>query len=171
MSIDTSLQLLQRLALPRVGGSGFTGVAPDPAGQGSFSGDFASLLKSAQDGTLRSSLPVTIAFDAGVSLSDDQLARISLATDKAEAAGVKNALVVVGGQQLTLDVPSRTITGKALATDGVLPNVDGVINLDALAQEASASVALGVPSGFALNPSLQNLLARSAEKTPLQRSA
>ncbi len=171
MSIDPSSQLLQRLAHPRVGVSGSTGVAPNRAGETSSWNDFASLLKSAQDGTLRSSLPVTIASDAGVSLSDEQLARLSLATDKAEAAGVKKALVVVGGQQLTLDVQTRTITGHAHATDGVLPGVDGVIDLDAVAQQASAAVALGVPSGFASNSSLQTLLARSADKTPLQRSA
>lgn len=90
---------------------------------------FADLLKQAREGGIAPKLPVTIDPDSGASLSEQQLADLALAADKAEAAGIRTALVTVGSQRLILDVPSRTITGAAGAASGVLSGIDGLIDL------------------------------------------
>lgn len=175
MTIDPSSQLLARLAFGRAGA-----VAPlagpqaspqaSPQGTGSVApGDFASLLAQAQSGTLRSGAPVTVAPDANLTLSDDQLAKLSIAADKAEAAGVRTALVLMGDQQFVLDVAAREIVGLADASAGVVPNVDGVINLNAQPAGAQAP-ALPLPGALPANPSLLEALARR-ESAAERRSA
>jgi hypothetical protein len=127
------------------------------------SGQFADLLRRAQSGELTSSRPVSIGRDAKVNLSADQLAKISLAADKAEVAGVRSALVLIDGQAVTLDVGSRTVTGKADLGSGVMAGIDGFINLSPSAVSAgSEPAALGLPSlasGRGLGASLAKLLA------------
>ncbi|MBY0262139.1 MAG: hypothetical protein K2Q20_07325, partial [Phycisphaerales bacterium] len=78
-----------------------------PSGQAIESTGFAELLAQALSGELGSSTPVTISPDAKVSLTPDELARISLGADRAEAAGIRTALVMVGDQKLVLDVHTR----------------------------------------------------------------
>jgi hypothetical protein len=155
---------------------GATGSASSPAGM------FADLLKQAQEGTLTTKLPVTIAPDCGVTLSDDELARLSFAADKLEASGVKTALVTIDGQRLLLDVHSRKITGRADGHDGIVAGIDGTLDLgdartDAGAPDSGAGAqtvlggaqqlpggatrALKIPAGGGLvgNPSVAKLLA------------
>lgn len=126
---STSLQLLKMLGsgvrpteLP-----GLSGKASGASAPGGVS--FADLLKQAQDGTLVSKLPVTISSDEAIALSDEQLARVSVAADKAEAAGIKTALLKIDGQSLVLDVHSRQITGTADGCSGIVSGVDGVMDL------------------------------------------
>jgi hypothetical protein len=146
------------------------GAVGAPAGveQGSTleAGQFAQLLEKARGGELGSNRPVTIAPEAAgkVKLSDDQLAKIALAADKAEAEGVRKALVVLDGQQVVLDVAHRTITGEAGLKDGaVLAGVDGVINLSKVFVPGVQKVpALRPPSGAVSSTSLAELLAGSA---------
>ncbi len=151
-----------------------SGVRPDsmrattapPAGPGQAA--FADLLRQARDGTLASTAPVTIAGDAEVSCSDEQLARLSLGADKLEAAGVRTAMVSIDGQQLILDVHARSIVGAASAENGVVSGIDGVLDLgdfrtgdqaaSATASGASATTARP-PSSLAQNQSLMRLLA------------
>jgi hypothetical protein len=130
----SSLQLLKLLGSGVRPGS-LPAAAPNAAGQTAF----ADLLSRAKDGSLASAAPVTIAGDAGVSCSDDQLARLSLGADRLEAAGVRTALVNIDGQKLILDVHARSITGRASGADGIVSGVDGVIDLgDARSAVASA---------------------------------
>lgn len=97
---------------------------------GSASEAFADLLKKAQDGGLASELPVTLGSDAeGVSLDDGQLARLSIAADQLEAAGVRTALVKIDGKQLLLDVHAREVIGPATATNGITGGIDGLLDL------------------------------------------
>lgn len=118
-----------------------------PSGQAIESTGFAELLAQARSGELGSSAPVTISPDAKISLTPDELARISLGADRAEAAGIRTALVMVGDQKLVLDVHTRQITGRAQAAPaqagvgGVYPGVDGVIDL--LAPSGAAVSSLG----------------------------
>lgn len=131
-------------------------------------GDFSSLLRQAQSGELVSHAPVTLAKDSGVTISDDQLAQLSLAADKAEAAGVRTALVLLDNQAVTLDVSNRIVTGAAVFGDGgVLGGVDGVINLARpTGSQATSAQVLPVPAGSLLgNPSLLELFARQQEAT------
>jgi len=161
----TSLDLLRLLGsgIQPLGAPGQASSAP-AVGPGSF----ADLLKQAQDGSLVSKLPVTIGPDAGVKLDDNQLARVSLAADKLEAAGVKTALVNIDGQKLILDVHSRQITGAAGDASGIVAGVDGAVDLGDQ-RAAGAAGTTGLPSitppgGLASNQSLMNLLAELAKK-------
>lgn len=162
---NQAVQMLRQLA----SGVRPVGAAATTAAGAVQPGDFSALLKQAQAGELTSSTPVTVAPDAGVKLSEDQLAQVSLAADKAEAAGIRTAVVLLEGQAVMLDVGDRTITGPAQFGDGrVLTGVDGVINLapGSAAGAGSASI-LPLPAGSALqNPSLLDALAgaeRSSE--------
>jgi hypothetical protein len=127
------------------------------------SGQFADLLRRAQAGELNSSRPVTVANDAGVKLSDDQLARISLAADRAEVAGVRTALVLIDSQAFRLDVANRTILGKADLSSGVLGGIDGFIDLSPgainSADEAATVTVANLARGGLPGPSLAALLA------------
>jgi hypothetical protein len=128
--------------------------------------EFAELLSRAQSGELRSGVPVTVDSDAGVSLSETDLAMLTLAADKAEAAGIRRAVVLTGDKALILDVQSRSVVGKADMKDGVLSGIDGVIRIGADGAAEEVSGTLPVPSGFVgANPSLASLLdARKSAK-------
>ena len=108
-------------------------------------GAFADLLKQAREGGLASELPVTIGSDAasaGVRLDDEQLARLAIAADKLETAGVRHALVTIDGQKLLLDVHSREVTGQPDGEHGLVGGIDGVMDLgDARASTRGAGVA------------------------------
>lgn len=99
--------------------------------------NFAELLRQAQDGEISSKLPVTIDPDVEAGLSDEQLVKLSQAADRAEAAGVRTALVLVDGKRLVLDVHQRRVTGFAddSAGAGIVGGVDGVIDLSTQASE------------------------------------
>lgn len=106
---------------------------------------FSDLLKQAASGELSSALPVSIAPDANIQLDDAQLARLSLAADKLEAAGIRTALITIDGRRLLLDVPARQITSPAAKEDsGIIANIDGVMDCgDTRSTESGAASALG----------------------------
>lgn len=112
---------------------------------------FSDLLKQARDGGLTTKLPVTVDPDSGIALTDEQLASLSIAADKAEASGIRTALVMVGDQRVILDVARRTVVGAASAEAGVLAGVDGVIDMGSGAVTKSASGGL-----TPLNTSIQS---------------
>jgi hypothetical protein len=135
-----------------------------PRAAGIESGQFAELLSKARAGELGSNRPVTIDSDAAGSmkLTDDQLAKIALAADKAEAEGVRTALVVLDDQQVLLDVSSRTVTSAArLGNGAVLGGVDGVINLSkGLGATEAAPPPIAPPSATVSNHTLAELLSK-----------
>lgn len=159
----SAIQLLRQLS----SGVRPPGVSATPK-TGIEQTSFTDLLKKAQSGELVSKTPVTIASDAEIALSDDQLARLSFAADKLEAAGVRTALVSIDGQKLLLDISSRQVLGAATSAEGVYSGIDGVLDLGdarsdaqgantaALAQTTvtGAAPTSGVPS----NPTLLKLL-------------
>jgi len=104
--------------------------------------DFARLLSQAQAGEVASMSPVSIERGAGVSLSDDQLRRLSIAADRAEASGVSRALVLIDGMALRLDVGARSVVGKVeLSAGAALSGIDGVVRAPETAgMDAGASV-------------------------------
>lgn len=134
-------------------------------GSGSFSQLFNSISKSG------SGLPVSVASGAGLELSAEQLSRIALAADKAQAQGANRALVMIDGQALQLDVGVRQITGKVdLNSTDVLSGVDTVVWAGGSTDAAKSGGAAGNdPSNLRLkelngwNPSLLRVLSeRSA---------
>lgn len=137
--------------LLRMLGSGvrpMSGPADGGAGGAAAPVSFANLLQQAREGSLTSAAPVSIAHDAGVECSEDQLARLSLAADKLEAAGVRSALINIDGQQLVLDVHLRQVIGPAKANNGLIAGIDGVMDLGD-ARSASQTGAGTAPAGTA----------------------
>ena len=159
---NASINLLRQLASGiRPAALGENGGTPAGGAAANIeAGQFAELLKQAQSGELASSRPVTIENDCGVKLSDDQLAKVSLAADKAEVAGIRSAVVFIDGQALKLDVANRTVTGPADLSSGVLSGIDGVINLSpALFAKSNAATIVPLPSQTTPGLSLASLLA------------
>jgi hypothetical protein len=92
--------------------------------------DFGTLLEQARAGSLSSGRTVTIGRGAGVSLSDEQIARVSAAADRAESQGATSALVMIDGMALKLDLTMREVTGKVnMEGGGVLTGVDAVVSV------------------------------------------
>ena len=132
----SSVDLLRRL-----GRGSALGASP---ASGSCSGrpdgvDFAALLEQARSGLTESAIPVTVDGQAKVELSDEQLARVGQAADRAQAEGLTTALVLIDGQALTLDVGARRITGKVdPARAGALARIDGVVTAPGTGEAGAA---------------------------------
>ena len=120
------IDLLRRLA------SGLNPAGAEKPAKGLGGADpaalsFAEMLAKADKGEIASGLPVTIAKDAGVELTDDQLARVAIAADRAQAAGADRAVVIIDNLAVKLDVATRTISGKAdLAPGSTLADIHAV---------------------------------------------
>jgi len=141
---------------------------------------FAELLANVKKGEVASNQPLNLKPGLEASLSDAQLARLSTATDAAEASGVSRLLAVIDNQAVTIDVASRTIESVAPWTPGsMLTDVDAVATipdegapLDSLfsgigaAAQATGDVFAGLARSSSL--SLNNLL---ASLTPGNQSA
>jgi hypothetical protein len=168
MNLDAS-QLLRLL------GSGVRPVdtgAPQTQGASTSGLDFAELLGKARSGELSSHKMVEVDEHAGVSLSDEELTKLTLAADKAEAAGLRTALVVFDDQQVVLDIPTRTVTGPAgldgaagrgapgvsVGAPGILSGIDGVINLSTKFAPAERASTLGTPTTLGIGGTLATLL-------------
>ena len=134
-------------AVPTAGAS--SPIGPD--------GDFANALARAESGDLTSNAPIKIAKGLDLKLSEGQLARLSGVADRAEAQGAGRAIVLIDGQALTLDVASRTITGRAdINSTQIHAGTDAVITVAPENSQPSAAL-LGPPSAGAAtlaNPSL-----------------
>lgn len=183
MSTDPSqlLQLLGSGIRPGALVDGAAGAARQVLGAGEAA--FSQLLAQAQSGELSSHKLVSVDPDAGVQLTDEQIARLSVAADQAEAQGLRTALVVFDDKQVVLDVGARTVTSVAdlaprasnPAVGGLLSGVDGVINLSGKFAPPERASIIGVPGAAqGLSPSLAQLLekldaartGRAASTTP-----
>ncbi len=124
---DREPSLLSRLA---------SGVLPpgiERAGGITDSGatSFASLLARAREGGISSGRTVTIGSGVNVALSEVDAARVSAAADVLEASGATQALVVLNGQALKLDVSGRMVTEVIPTSDAnVVTGIDAFIDLD-----------------------------------------
>lgn len=166
---------LLKLLLPGIGGAS-TG-APSSRATTASGPDFAALLSRAQQGEVSTGLPVRVGRGCGVTLTDDQLSRLAIAADKAEAQGATRAIVLIDGQALRMDVGVREVTGRAdLFGGAVLTGIDAIVSVPpatpgepatgapatgAVASDPAPSV-LPLPRAVAgsLNPSILELLAR-----------
>ncbi len=136
--ISESSQLLKMLGagVRRTGGA--EELAPR-AGQGTIEGAaFTELLKQAENGDLSSHRRVSVENGAGVVLNEAQALAVSAAADRAEAAGVRRALVMLDDQALVLDVTTRSIVGKAEFSRGVMNGIDGVVKISSRTSEGGA---------------------------------
>ena len=154
----SSVDLLRKLG---------SGVRPDsgpgPAGASSAGGiDFNALLQKVRSGEVSSGRPVTVASGAGVELSQEQLSRLSIAADAAEASGAHTLLALVDGKALTVDIPSRSVTGGPGALSGrVATDFDAFI----VVPEAGSSALRDLFAG--VQPALNTSEAGGAHQTAL----
>lgn len=112
--------LIGRVAGVRPGGDS----ARSAAGASTEAG-FAQLLERARRGELESGAGVTVGAGAGVELTGEQLSRLAVAADRAEAEGIHTALAYIDGMALVLDVHTREVRG--VAAGGVMSGIDGVV--------------------------------------------
>lgn len=147
-----TLNPLDILALPGIAGAAVrsVGSALDRLVPGSNS--FADHLKKAQDGTDR--LPVEIGRGVEVELSQDQLARLAEAADRAEAEGASTAVVMIDGMALELDVTLRTIRGVVDQSSGLKTGIDAIV----YAEQAAEKQPLTGPSGLADNADIRKIV-------------
>ncbi|HLO39525.1 MAG TPA: hypothetical protein VK176_00770 [Phycisphaerales bacterium] len=141
--------------------------ALDPA-ELTRSGSFSQLLAAARAGKFKSDIPVQAHRQSGVELTPEQVERLNVACDMAQAAGATRALVKIDGMNLLLDVGARTITSKVDVAPGqVVTGIDAMIEVPAGKGDPTLSTlagALGLHS-----PRLSGVsdsLARALEAPP-----
>lgn len=117
--------------------------------------NFSSLLSAARAGNVTSDRPVEAAPEAAGKLSPEQLQRIAVAADHAESAGMVDALVLIDGQAVKLDVLSRQVTAVLDPRTVAITDIDGV--LAAPPSSLAAEVAGGAP-GEAGPPTVAGLI-------------
>ncbi|QOJ01297.1 MAG: hypothetical protein HRU70_12700 [Phycisphaeraceae bacterium] len=118
--------------------------------------DFRSVLEQARAGGVSSGVRVTIAEGAGVTLTDEQVGRVSIAADKAEASGASRALVKIDEQWVSVDLATRTVTGSWSPGSGEVAG-----GIDAVLEAPGAAAGPGVPTGpgtLGLTPQVLKLL-------------
>ncbi len=76
---------------------------------------FDELLAQAAQGSVRSGRGVGYAYPVAEQLDDAQTARLATAADLAEASGAQQALMLIDGRGMVLDVPNRLLTGELSA--------------------------------------------------------
>lgn len=113
---------------------------------------FAEKLASAQ--AKDSQLPVEIGKGLNVELSNDQMKRIADAVDRAEAEGASNAVVMIDGKALEVDVTMRTIRGEIDPEGGINTQIDAIVYADAAPRQ---SVVTG-PDGLANNQDVLKII-------------
>lgn len=108
------------------------GVRPDGAGASRRAGGepadraaFADLLVRARDGGVASGRRVSLPREAQPP-TESQAVRLSIAADRAEAAGAARALVMLDGRNLLLDVAARTAHDIVSTSDGVPAVLSGI---------------------------------------------
>lgn len=104
-------------------------------------GAFSRLLGAAQRGQVSTGRPVELAPGLAIELSDGQMSRLREAADRAAAAGAQQALVLMDGRLLKLDVAARRVTQEVQLEHGdVVGRIDAFINASAPDPEREAAV-------------------------------
>ncbi len=125
-----------------------SGVAPSRAPSPGAS-DFSSMLGKARAGELSTGLPVTIARNAAIELSDDQLSRLAQAADRAESAGARRALVLMDGRAIEIDIATRQVSREhPLGDSPVITGIDAMIDLGGHAGTPGAEDGSAQAAGF-----------------------
>ena len=125
---EQSFSLLKSLAGIGPARMGVAASGPAPSAElGPGALDFAQLLGKAQNGTADTKLPVTVSSRLNLELTAEQLARVGVAADRAQAAGLQSAVVLIDGKALQLDVQTRQITGTVAPGSQALTHLDGIV--------------------------------------------
>lgn len=144
----------------------WSGVAPSglelPATRGSGDASFRAMFEAARAGQLPSGLAVRVPPGVGASFSEEQLALLARAADRAEAYGIATAAIETPAGYVVLDVKTRSVRGVApKQPDLVLGGIDGLVRSgEASGAGHAAPKTLPLPGGVAAasNPSLGRAL-------------
>ncbi len=168
-----SIELLKKLG---------SGVRPDgaspPKGAAALETvPFEQLMRTVQTGTLHSGRPVEISTDSKVRLEGEQLERLAVVVDAAEAAGTDRVVALLDGEVVSIDVPERRVDGANEELVGrVVTDLDGLIivpkkgasELRALfaegTQETSGAESIG-PRSHVHNTTIASLLGTLAQSS------
>jgi len=148
--------------------------SPVPPAQTVEGATFAELLDQAKAGEISSDLDISVAQDAGLDLTEDQLARLAVAADQAQARGASKAVVLIDGMALSLDVAGRRVTGTvSINQTGIYDGFDTIINAgDETADAARGTLPLPGQRVTPGNGSLLKLLAdQNRSQDQLSQSA
>jgi hypothetical protein len=131
------------------------GVDRSAAAANASANGFAALLTKARQGGISSGRDVTVGAGVSMTLADADVARLSAAADVLEAAGATQAMVVLNGQALHLDVSGRLITGVHNTSDAsVITGIDAFIDLDNMGFGLPADTVTPTRTGSSLLESL-----------------
>lgn len=120
-------------------------LAPQQRDHAITDSGFADMLERAARGETSSGLPVSIDPTLNIELSADGMERLAHAADRAEAAGLDRALVLVEGRALVVDVPSRTVV-EALTLEGqIIRGLDGAVQAAHTDPDPSAQPFIALP--------------------------
>jgi hypothetical protein len=120
---------------------------------------FDELLAQASKGKMASGRDVDVSFDAQPPLDSTQLKRLQKAADQAEAAGAKQALMMIDGRNFVLDVENRTLTAELSPRSPMqMVNIDTAIFVTD-DDQTHGGVAIAPPSPGVLPPALSRQLA------------
>jgi len=119
-----SIQLLRKLG---------SGVQPDgsPVRIGAPAIEtipFRDLVRRVETGALHSGKPVELDAGAGIRLEGEQLERLGVVVDAAEAAGTKRIVALIDGEVVSIDVDERRVDGANEELVGrVVTDLDGLV--------------------------------------------
>lgn len=122
---------------------------------------FADLLAMEKTGSLGSARGVSVRPEAGVNLSSEQMARLGVAMDRAEASGAQNALIMLDGMALKVNVGVRQVTEQVdIANTQVASGIDAVINAGDTRKGKPATLSM---PGAGVHPSIAKILEGSQQ--------
>jgi hypothetical protein len=123
------IQLLRKLEPPvRPAGAPGTGAAGRPPLEAQ---SFDQLLSIVSTGSIQSGRPVTLDRHASIgALEPAQLDRLAHAADAAEASGSRQAVMLIDGRGLVVDIAARTVTSE-LGDSGMGSGPQPVMGIDA----------------------------------------
>jgi hypothetical protein len=139
-------------------------IAPTSAGNAAGAALFESrpfdeLLDAAFRGQVPSDRAVEVACDLQPPLDAEQLQRLALTADRAEAAGAQQALMMIDGRGVLLDVASRTIVGEMKPDDAQgLLRMDTAMVVPAENEHRGGASSLNLTAMRLENPSVARLL-------------
>ena len=113
MNVDPT-QLLRQLE-PAIR-PGHVSTPPAPGRPGLADQSFDQLLALASSGSIESGRQVQLAFEPKETLDAQQIERLSTAADLAQASGARQAMMLIDGRGLMLDVEQRTVTAELSST-------------------------------------------------------
>jgi flagellar operon protein len=131
-----------RVQLDRVNSSGGKPQQTTSSGKSSGGPSFADTLANAQDVHFSNHAQKRLE-SRDITLTDDNVSRLSNAINKAEKRGGKSSLVLVDDMAFIVNVPDRTVVTAMNANsrgEGVFTKIDSVVFADPASQTGSPMI-------------------------------